>query len=657
LIPGARRRSDESALFAQRGIRAGPTSSEGVTAFATYARLAGSGRLSPMLAAALDGDRDALLWWYVTDFAPLMRPGRAPLSAVDLSYLLAPDPLSANAAGLPRVVVWSLLCEPRPRFGLSGALDPETAFWWTCERAPALFAEDCLVPDAFIRLLTAPDPTGVWATVLERIVSERQGELAILQVMRAPRAAVDGFLAVLAIDQPGLLRFTAPRAVEAAFYEPLLDVVGQKRDGAAACLSRRFRNACTEAGFDAALHAYATLDGIGNRSLAAIEPHSPGLLRIKADIEIVGPLRQCSGLGQATRRSIETFQTAGVRVKATDFSLGFPSPDEPDVSRQFDTCGEAGATLFHLNPDMLPRAFAFGPGGYARRRAGFFYWELDAPASCDFLAFDLVDAIWTATRFVQDVYAPTFTGPVDCVGLAMPPLVLPNRACAREALLQATGLGGGGFVAISVFDGFSYAARKNPDGAIRAFQAAFPDRADAAMVLKVHNRPQPGAAGKQGEIWSRIAVAAEADPRIKILDETVAHADVLRLVAGADLLVSLHRSEGFGLGVAEAMQVGTPVVVTAYGGTEDFCSDATAFRVPCALVPVAGDEYVHAEPGRVWAEPEIVAAARAIRTASEDRGLALGKAAAAARRIGEAHSYRAVAPAYVAALERLLAKP
>lgn len=101
----------------------------------------------------------------------------------------------------------------------------------------------------------------------------------------------------------------------------------------------------------------------GNRSLAAVEPCSPGLSRIKADIEIVGPLRQRSGLGDAARRSIETFESAGLKVKATDFSIGFPSPAEPGATRPADACGEAGSDALHLNPDMLPRAIAFGPVG------------------------------------------------------------------------------------------------------------------------------------------------------------------------------------------------------------------------------------------------------------------------------------------------------
>ena len=640
----------EPALFEQT-VFGMDTQAEGVTAFAAYARLAASGRLSPALAVALDGDRDALLHWYVTQYAPAMRPHRVPLSAADIAYLLASDPLSAAETAQPRIVLWDTLLRRGQDAALPGIDDPAIAYAWACERAPALGIEDCLVPETFVACLSAAVDGG---TVLERLIGERDRDLAALHAGDAPRAVLDGFLAVLAIEQPGLIRFFTPARIEPAFFDPIIASVGVTEPGAAKGLADRLSAACAAAGFDTVTRRYVSRSEHGHRGLAVIAPGAPAIGRVKADIEIVGPLSLHSGLGQAARRSVETFLGAGVKVKVTDFVHGFPSPAEPYRPTGATTAGEAAATLFHLNPDMLPRAFAFGPGGYAARRAGFFFWELDAPATCDFLALDLVQAIWTATAFVRGIFAPHFSGTTACVGLAMPVITPPDRVAARAALRQRLALSHDDFVAVSVFDGLSYAARKNPDGAIRAFQAAFPDRQDVALILKAHNRPSLLGAGSQGAIWRAVEDAVATDNRIRLVDGTMAHEEVLAMIAGADLFLSLHRSEGFGLGPAEAMQVGTPVVVTAYGGTEDFCSDATAFRVPFALAPVARDAYVHAEPGRVWAEPDLTAAAGSIRTAAENPALARARAAAAMAQIEEAHGFAAITRRYIAALERLL---
>ena len=113
-------------------------------------------------------------------------------------------------------------------------------------------------------------------------------------------------------------------------------------------------------------------------------------------------------------------------------------------------------------------------------------------------------------------------------------------------------------------------------------------------------------------VKKEIMEAAEADGRITIVDRSLSRADMLSLMAGIDCYVSMHRSEGFGLGMAEAMAMAKPVIATAYSGNSEFVTERTGYPIPFTLKPVRRHEYVHTE-GQVWADPDEDACAAAMR--------------------------------------------
>jgi glycosyltransferase involved in cell wall biosynthesis len=92
---------------------------------------------------------------------------------------------------------------------------------------------------------------------------------------------------------------------------------------------------------------------------------------------------------------------------------------------------------------------------------------------------------------------------------------------------------------------------------------------------------------------------------------------MLSLIRQTDCYVSLHRSEGFGLGMAEAMAFGKPVIGTDYSGNTDFLSDRTGFPVPYTLRPVQHGEYIFSD-GQSWADPDEAAATDAMRQVFSD---------------------------------------
>ena len=167
------------------------------------------------------------------------------------------------------------------------------------------------------------------------------------------------------------------------------------------------------------------------------------------------------------------------------------------------------------------------------------------------------------------------------------------------------GLPGDQFLFAFVFDMGSTAARKNPLGVVEAYRKAFGDRGDVGLVLKV-------ARGWQ-DPKTLAALKAVADGRrIHLLDEVLAPEEVHGLIGGCDAYVSLHRSEGFGLTLAEAMSLGKPTIATRYSGNLDFMSPDNSLLVDYVRAPIAASARVYRK-GCLWADPSTDHAADSMR--------------------------------------------
>jgi glycosyltransferase involved in cell wall biosynthesis len=176
---------------------------------------------------------------------------------------------------------------------------------------------------------------------------------------------------------------------------------------------------------------------------------------------------------------------------------------------------------------------------------------------------------------------------------------------ARFALPEDATIFGMSFAAQAVIE------RKNPWAAIEAFRLAFPTEADVRLVVRAYDA---GGADASPTL-RRLRDAAADDPRILIDGERLAYEDVVALYASCDAYVSLHRSEGLGLGPMEAMTVGTPVVATNWSGVLDFMTEYNSCLVDYELVPVDVDPtspYSSDSIGfdECWAEPDVDDAAR-----------------------------------------------
>lgn len=327
-----------------------------------------------------------------------------------------------------------------------------------------------------------------------------------------------------------------------------------------------------------------------------------------APVTLVGFFRSVIGIGQGARLLLAAVQQAEVDVDANDASAAAAvAADLPDASGAAGSDRAArpaagGVIITCFNPPELPRWLQRGGALRlrGRRHVGYWAWELpDAPPSWR-RAFDWVDEVWCPSRFTAEALA-RMAPPRVAVRVLAHPLHMAARAEPDRARF---GLAREACVALAAFDLKSTAARKNPLGTVQAYRRAVPTPGDGALlVCKV-----TGAARwpeRLGELQA--AVADRSD--IRLLAEDLSDADMAALVASADIVLSLHRAEGFGLLAAEGLCHGKAVVATAWSGVMDFLDADSAALVPWRPAQVEDAQGIYA--GGWWAEPDLdVAAAR-----------------------------------------------
>jgi glycosyltransferase involved in cell wall biosynthesis len=339
---------------------------------------------------------------------------------------------------------------------------------------------------------------------------------------------------------------------------------------------------------------------------------APGIDRrpppARAGVAVAGELSRASGLGENARLMLLGLQHLGVPHWPIDVAPLLPgaSADLPVAAG-----GEPppGAPLvLHVNPPLLPLVLLRLRRGLARGRRVIGYWSWELPtAPPDWrVGARFVHEVWVLTPFVAAALEPLLPGKVRVVP---PPMAIaPPRPSALDR--AAFGLPTDAVVVLVMFNLASSFERKNPLAAIAAFRAAFGDRADRLLLLKIGNRSH------FPEDFARLAAAAAAAPNIRLETRTLPTADLHALVAACDIVLSLHRSEGFGLVPAEAMLLGKPVIATGWSGNMAFMDATSAALVGYRLVPAEDPRHVY--EGASWAEPDQADAVAHLRRLADD---------------------------------------
>jgi glycosyltransferase involved in cell wall biosynthesis len=324
-------------------------------------------------------------------------------------------------------------------------------------------------------------------------------------------------------------------------------------------------------------------------------------------LTLIGAFQLNIGVARAAQILRVGLEAANLPVYPMDCSAvlrPLPGPPQPR-----SPAPAGGTMVFCVNPpQMTPLLRHFGPRiCRGKRLVGYWWWELDR-APREWLAWAaLMDEIWVSSCFIQETFARALPDkPVRYVPLAVAEPVASAHGRA------AFGLGVDLFTVLVAFDLASHWARKNPLGAIAAFRRAFPAGEAAQLVLKVRGGDQ------HAEHLGELRAATAGLRNVHILEDSLPAADLAALIRCCDVLLSLHRSEGLGLFIAEAMWLGTPVVATAWSGVLDMLDEENALLVRCRPVAVKPGDYPSVMPGARWAEPDIDHAAECLKRLAAD---------------------------------------
>jgi glycosyltransferase involved in cell wall biosynthesis len=319
------------------------------------------------------------------------------------------------------------------------------------------------------------------------------------------------------------------------------------------------------------------------------------------------------GIQQAALWAKTALECAGLRTSCRDV----PLPRRTIPTNRANWLGREIFPITILNHAATPYFVrGYERSGLHRRddvyRIAYWNWELETVPDEWVEAALLVDEIWSPTQFVAKAMRSRMPRPVYHM--------LPGVEIGDIAPIDRTSLHipEDHFIFLFMFDLYSQLHRKNPLGLIRAFRQAFREDDATTLVIKTSG----------GDVFPADLAQLEAaapGKNILILDQAMPRAAAYGLIAMGDCFVSLHRSEGFGLGLAEAMLMGKPVVATGYSGNLDFMNHDNSILIDYKIVDITDERPIYAK-GNFWAEPSIEHAAASMRRVYENREEARGRA-------------------------------
>jgi GT2 family glycosyltransferase/glycosyltransferase involved in cell wall biosynthesis len=325
-------------------------------------------------------------------------------------------------------------------------------------------------------------------------------------------------------------------------------------------------------------------------------------------VNMAGYFTGLFGNATTSRAFAEALKLGGVAY-VLNKEVGTVHGERHHVSGPFSTDNPYAVNLIHMNADMAEGFFRSRGPSYSEGRynIGIWYWELSKFPARWLPAFRLYDEIWATSAFIVESLSPV--SPIPIVKMRQPLII--NDSVVDRMSRSKLGIEEDDRAFLFTFDFMSVFERKNPLGLVNAFERAF-GRDDKAVLILHHINSEfnPPAA--------KLLEKASEKINVKIVEGHLSEQEYLSLVAACDCYVSLHRSEGLGLTMAEAMYLGKPVIATAYSGNMEFMNLNNSLLVKYDLVELDRN-YGPYDKGNVWAEPDVGHAAELMREVYENR--------------------------------------
>ncbi|MFN2513705.1 MAG: glycosyltransferase [Pyrinomonadaceae bacterium] len=330
-------------------------------------------------------------------------------------------------------------------------------------------------------------------------------------------------------------------------------------------------------------------------------------------VNLVGYIRAEMGLGVVARGMASAFESVQIPFNVINVERGnYSRHRDYSWSHKEVRLSRYDITLVCVNPDnsfhLRTQVSAEVLGN--RYVIGNWFWELPEFPDEWMMEFEFTDEVWAASRFIRDAVSPKSPVPV----VRIPPVV--RLSYFTHFSKSQLGLPEHRFLFLAMFDTKSVLQRKNPLGILRSFKNAFlPNDPSVGLIMKFNNPDyqEPMLQALQEEMKGR--------ENVFVIDRVMNRDEVNSLISVSDCFVSLHRSEGFGLGPAEAMSLGKPSIITNWSGNTDYMTRDNSIGIDYELVKL-GQDYGPYKADQYWAEPDLEQATYWMKTIVQDAELA-----------------------------------
>ncbi|WP_022761032.1 glycosyltransferase family 4 protein [Butyrivibrio sp. AD3002] len=342
-------------------------------------------------------------------------------------------------------------------------------------------------------------------------------------------------------------------------------------------------------------------------------------------INLIGHARGDFGLGESCRLVAETIKTSGIPFTIKNIFQNKNASETNTSYAEYESEElKYNVNLIHINPNEIVRFTLHSDRSLFDNRYNIAFWLWELPEFPPEWVYQLrmFDEIWAPSDFVADAIRTVTDKPVHTLPYAMrEPATL--EKCDRDYF----GIPKDKFLYLMSYDGLSNSDRKNPEAAIAAYKEAFPtELPDVGLIIK---------ATHAGEAeMAHFHKLMEGYENVYILTDSFSKEEFNSLIKCADAHISLHRSEGFGLVMAEAMFLGTPTVATNWSANAEFMSEDACCMVPVKIIPIEKETPPY-HKGNHWADPDVHTAAQFIRRLHDDTNFYNHKKEAAAKHIRE----------------------
>ena len=332
---------------------------------------------------------------------------------------------------------------------------------------------------------------------------------------------------------------------------------------------------------------------------------------LKAGCNLIGFVFGEFGIGEHLRYAARSCLAEGIPFSLVNYDKTLHPQADASLAEYISSDNPYHTNIFCMNNEGVMNLHASNPEIFKDRyNIGYGFWELSDYPDEWLYAMNFLDEIWAPSRYIQEVISEKASVPVVYMPMAV------DFELSGKGSRKDFGISEGAFVFLFSLDFSSRIHRKNPGAVVEAFKRAFPGgERDVVLVIKTK---LVDSVVQQVDDYAMLQEWVKGDSRIHLINEVYTKDQMLDLINCCDVYVSLHRAEGFGLGMAEAMKMGKAVIATNYSGNTDFTKSDNACLVDYTLKKVGPEKLYYLQGNSVWADADVGQAVGYMRRLVED---------------------------------------